>query len=86
MYLGKKKKKKIWWLPDYYFNPSDRQPGEGNNYNYGVFSVFKCPKCDLAWEYGLIGKKRVPIHYNNFPTYGLKNKLCPMCEEKNETD
>jgi len=83
--LGKKDKKKIWWLPNYYFNPPDKLPGEVNNYSFGDFSVTLCPECDTAWEYGLIGKKRIPVYYDDFPTYKLKPLLCPKCEEKNET-
>ena len=86
MYLGKKKKKNIWWLPDYYFTPPARQPGEVNNYNFGDFSVTMCPKCEMAWEYGLVGKKRIPIYYDDFPTFKLKDTICPRCEEKDETD
>ncbi len=82
----KKKKKKIWWVPDYYFTPPAKLPGEVNNYNYGVFPVMKCPECNLAWEYGLIGKKRTPIHYNDFPLRSLKETICPGCKEDNEAD
>ena len=81
-----KKKKKIWWVPDYYFTPQDKQPGEVNNYRYGDFSVFNCPKCERPWEYGTIGKKRAPIYHGEFPKYKLVNKTCPDCEEKDETD
>ena len=84
--MGKKKKKNIWWLPDYYFTPPARQPGEGNNYSFGVFPVMVCPKCEIAWEYGLVGKKRIPIYYDDFPTFKLKDIICPRCEEKDETD
>ena len=84
--MGKKKKKKTWWLPDYYFNPPEKRPGEINNYSYGEFSVMMCPECEMAWEYGLVGKKRVPIYYNDFPTFKLKEHTCPNCEAKNETD
>jgi len=84
--LGKRKKKKTWWLPDYYFTPKEKQPGEVNNYKYGVFSVSKCPECGQAWEYGMVGKKRVSVYYQEFPKYKLKHKLCPECEDKDETD
>jgi hypothetical protein len=84
--LGKKKKKRIWWLPDYYFNPPDKQPGEVNNYAYGDFSVTMCPSCRKAWELGLVGKKRIPVYYEDFPTLNLKEETCPGCKEKNETD
>ena len=86
MNLGKKGKKKIWWLPNYYFTPPERLPGEVNNYNYGEFSVAACPECSLAWEIGLIGKKRIPVYYDDFPRYKLKESLCPKCKEKHETD
>jgi hypothetical protein len=86
VYLKNNKKKKIWWLPNYYFTPSDKQPGEVNNYKYGEFSVAKCPECDGAWEYGVIGKKRIPIYHNEFPTYKLKNKVCPNCKNKESDD
>ena len=82
MYLGKKKKKRIWWLPDYYFNPPEKQPGEVNNYNYGDFSVEYCPKCKKSWEYGAVGKKRIPVYYDDFPILNLKKTKCPNCEEK----
>ena len=86
MYLGKKKDKKPWWLPDYYVIPPKKQAGEVNNYNLGRFSVMVCHKCDKAWEYGIIGKRRVPVYYDDFPTYKLKEIRCPRCEEKHETD
>jgi len=86
LYLGKKKKKKIWWLPSYHFTPQEKQPGEVNNYKYGDFSVTMCTKCEKAWEYGLVGKKRVPIYYDDFPTFKLKDKDCPACEGNNEAD
>ena len=86
MNLGKKDKKRTWWIPNYYFTPRDKTPGEGNNYSYGDFPVSMCPKCGTAWEYGLIGKKRVPVYYDDFPTYKLKEIRCPRCEEKHETD
>jgi len=86
LYLGKKKEKKPWWLPNYYFTPQEKQPGEVNNYKYGVFSVSRCPECEHAWEYGVVGKRRVPIYHEDFPTYKLKEKICPQCEGKNETD
>ena len=86
MNLGKKGEKRTWWIPNYYFSPPDKAPGEVNNYSYGDFSVAMCPECETAWEYGLIGKKRVPVYYDDFPTYKLKEVKCPRCEEKNETD
>ena len=86
MNLGKKDKKRTWWIPNYYFNPPDKTPGEVNNYSYGDFPVSMCPECETAWEYGLIGKKRVPVYYDDFPTYKLKEVECPKCEGKNETD
>lgn len=82
MNLSKKDKKKIWWLPNYYFNPPEKKSGEVNNYSYGDFSVSACPECGTAWERGLIGKKRIPVYYDDFPTYKLKQKTCPRCEEK----
>ena len=84
MNLGKKGEKRIWWIPNYYFSPPDKTPGEVNNYNYGDFSVAMCPECKTAWEYGLIGKKRVPVYYNEFPTYKLKEVKCPKCKGKDE--
>ena len=86
MFLGKKKKKKPWWLPDYYFTPQDKRPGEVNNYKYGDFSVYRCPECEQAWEFGLIGKKRVPIYHDEFPKYKLQKITCPDCEKKHEID
>jgi len=80
--LGKKDKKRIWWIPNYYFSPPDKTPGEVNNYSYGDFSVAMCPECETAWEYGLIGKKRVPVYYDDFPIYKLKAVECPKCKEK----
>ena len=82
MNLGKKDKKRIWWIPNYYFSPPDKTPGEVNNYSYGDFSVEMCPECETAWEYGLIGKKRVPVYYDDFPIYKLKAVECPKCKEK----
>ena len=82
MNLGKKDKKRIWWIPNYYFSPPDKTPGEVNNYSYGDFSVAMCPECETAWEYGLIGKKRVPVYYDDFPIYKLKAVECPKCKEK----
>ena len=84
--MGKKKKKRIWWLPDYYFNPPEKQPGEVNNYSYGDFSVMLCPACKKAWELGLVGKKRIPVYYDDFPTWKLKEETCPSCKGKDETD
>ena len=84
MNLGKKGEKRIWWIPNYYFSPPDKIPGEVNNYSYGNFSVAMCPECETAWEYGLIGKKRVPVYYNEFPTYKLKEVKCPKCKGKDE--
>jgi len=86
LYLGKKKKKRTWWLPDYYFNPPAKQPGEVNNYSYGEFSVTMCPECEKAWELGLVGKKRIPVYYDDFPTWKLKEETCPSCKENDETD
>lgn len=86
MYLGKKKKNKIWWLPGYYFNPPEKRPGELNNYSFGNFSVTMCPGCKTAWEYGLVGKRRTPVYYTDFPIYKLKEVKCPKCEESDETD
>ena len=86
MNLGKKDKKRTWWIPNYYFKPPEKTPGEVNNYSYGDFPVAMCPECETAWEYGLIGKKRVPVYYDDFPTYKLKEVECPKCEGKNETD
>ena len=86
MYLKKKKKKKIWWLPDYYFNPKVQKPGEIDSYKSGDFPVYHCPKCNKAWEYGLVGKKRIPVYYDEFPTYKLKHNACPNCEVIDETD
>ena len=83
--MGKKNKKRIWWLPDYYFNPPEKQPGEVNNYSYGDFSVTMCPKCEKAWERGLVGKKRVPVYYDDFPVWKLKEKNCPNCEDNKPT-
>ena len=82
MNLGKKGEKRIWWIPNYYFSPPDKIPGEVNNYSYGDFSVAMCPECETAWEYGLIGKKRVPVYYDDFPIYKLKEVECPKCKEK----
>ena len=82
MNLGKKDKKRIWWIPNYYFSPPDKIPGEVNNYSYGDFSVAMCPECETAWEYGLIGKKRVPVYYDDFPIYKLKAVECPKCKGK----
>ncbi len=82
MNLGKKGKKKIWWLPSYYFNPPGKIPSEVNNYSYGEFSVVLCPSCNTAWERGLVGKKRIPVYYDDFPTYRLKQKKCPRCKEE----
>ena len=84
MNLGKKDKKRIWWIPNYYFSPPDKIPGEVNNYSYGDFSVAMCPECETAWEYGLIGKKRVPVYYTDFPAYKLKEVKCPKCKGKDE--
>ena len=84
--MGKKKKKRTWWLPDYYFNQPEKQPGEVNNYSYGAFSVMMCPKCEKAWELGLVGKKRIPVYYDDFPIWKLKEETCPSCKEKEETD
>ena len=86
MNLGKKDKKRTWWIPNYYFNPPEKTPGEVNNYSYGDFPVSMCPECEIAWEYGLIGKKRVPVYYDDFPTFKLKEAKCPRCEEKDEVD
>ena len=85
MYLGKKKKKRTWWLPNYYFNPPEKQPGEVNNYSYGDFSVTMCPRCEKAWERGLVGKKRVPVYYDDFPTWKLKEETCPSCKDNKLT-
>ena len=82
MNLGKKDEKRIWWIPNYYFSPPEKTPGEVNNYSYGDFSVAMCPECETAWEYGLIGKKRVPVYYDDFPIYKLKVVECPKCEGK----
>jgi hypothetical protein len=82
--LGKKGEKRIWWIPNYYFSPPDKIPGEVNNYSYGNFSVAMCPECETAWEYGLIGKKRVPVYYDDFPIYKLKEVKCPKCKGKDE--
>ena len=84
MNLGKKGEKRIWWIPNYYFSPPDKIPGEVNNYSYGNFSVAMCPECETAWEYGLIGKKRVPVYYDDFPIYKLKEVKCPKCKGKDE--
>jgi len=84
--LGKKDKKRIWWIPNYYFSPPDKTPGEVNNYSYGDFSVAMCPECETAWEYGLIGKKRVPVYYDDFPKWKLKETECPSCKEKDEVN
>ena len=84
MNLGKKGEKRIWWIPNYYFSPPDKIPGEVNNYSYGDFSVAMCPECETAWEYGLIGKKRVPVYYDDFPIFKLKEVKCPKCKGKDE--
>ena len=84
MNLGKKGEKRIWWIPNYYFSPPDKIPGEVNNYSYGEFSVAMCPECETAWEYGLIGKKRVPVYYDDFPIFKLKEVKCPKCKGKDE--
>ena len=86
MNLGKEKKKKAWWLPDYYFKTRNKIAGEINNSSYGDFSVMICPECNNAWEFGFIGKKRSPVYYDDFPTYKLKKNKCPKCEVDNETD
>ena len=86
MDLGKKEKKKPWWLPNYYFNPPERRPGEGNNYSFGDFPVRVCPECDMAWEYGLVGKKRIPVYYDDFPIYKLKENTCPKCKDKQKKE
>jgi len=78
----KKKNKNIWWIPSYHFSPQEKTPGEVNNYSYGNFSVLLCPVCDFVWEYGLVGKKRTPIYYDDFPRYKLKEVKCPSCKEK----
>ena len=41
-----------------------------------------CPECMCVWEYGLIGKRRSPIYYDDFPTYKLEESKCPRCKEK----
>ena len=84
MNLGKKGEKRIWWIPNYYFSPPEKIPGEVNNYSYGDFSVAMCPECETAWEYGLIGKKRVPVYYDDFPIFKLKEVKCPKCKGKDE--
>ena len=86
MNLGKKGKKKTWWLPNYYFNPPAKKAGEVNNSSYGRFSVMICPECNYAWEIGLIGKKRCAVYYDDFPSYKLEKVQCPNCEDKHETD
>ena len=86
MYLEKKNKKRTWWLPSYYFNPPEKRAGEVNNYSYGDFSVTKCPKCEMAWEYGLVGKTRIPIYYDDFPIYRLKEIKCPNCKDKHNKE
>ena len=82
--MGKKKKKRTWWLPNYHFNPPAKRPGEVNNYNYGDFSVRMCPRCEKAWEFGLVGKKRVPVYYDDFPKWKLKEAYCPGCKDYNK--
>ena len=82
--MGKKKKKRTWWLPEYYFNPPDKQPGEVNNYSYGDFSVTMCSGCKKAWELGLVGKKRIPVYYDDFPAWKLKEDTCPSCMDNNK--
>ena len=84
MNLAKKRKKITWWLPDYYYNPPDKRPGEVNHYNYRSFPVNMCPKCGTAWELGLVGKKRLPIYYDDFPTFKLKEVECSKCKNKKE--
>ena len=86
MNLGKKGKKRTWWLPSYYFNPPEKKAGEVNNYSFGKFPVTVCPRCETAWEYGLVGKKRIPVYYDDFPIFKLKQAKCPNCEKKDETD
>ena len=80
--LKNKKEKNIWWIPSYYFSLQEKTPGEVNNYSYGNFSVALCSKCNFAWELSLVGKKRIPVYYDNFPRYKLKKVKCPSCKEK----
>ena len=86
MNLGKKGKKRTWGLPNYYFNPPDKTAGEVNNYSFGKFPVTVCPKCETAWEYGLVGKKRIPVYYDDFPIFKLKKIECPKCKDKNKKE
>ena len=86
MNLGKKGKKRTWWLPNYYFSPPDKTAGEVNNYSFGKFPVTVCPKCETAWEYGLVGKKRIPVYYDDFPIFKLKKIECPKCKDKNKKE
>jgi hypothetical protein len=76
-------KKKPWWIADYYIKPPDKYLGEINNYNYGAFSVTLCPDCKMPWEYDTVGKKRIPVYYNDFPSYKLEENTCPQCTAGN---
>ena len=40
----------------------------------------------MAWEYGLVGKKRIPVYYDDFPIYKLKENTCPRCKDKQKKE
>ncbi|MAH43352.1 hypothetical protein CL614_06600 [archaeon] len=70
----KKQDKYGWWAAKPIVNTNGKSP---------AFKVRWCIVCKTAWEiesHGYRKKQRV-LHYEDFPTYGLKRKICDDCKE-----
>ena len=44
-----------------------------------------CPECKKCWEMiyqSSHSHKKIPHHYEDFPTIGKKRETCPSCEKE----
>ena len=70
----------IKWFVD---NARISTPCDFNDYkldsHYADRFIKRCPVCCACWQYKVAFTKSIPIYYEDFPSLGKEESVCPRC-------
>ena len=85
-----KKNPKCYRSIEWVINAETNLPCDFNDYKldskYADRFIKHCPECDVCWQLRIMSYRVIPTYYEDFPTLGKEDEVCPRCSTKTQQD
>ena len=75
---------------EWFIYAETNEPCDFNDYKldskYADRFIKHCPECDVCWQLKISSYRIISSYYEDFPTLGKEDEICPRCSTKIQQD